>query len=50
VDYANVQVRQLAQPTTIEVRFNYRPAFPINYINIVFGIDLTTGDLTTTAA
>jgi hypothetical protein len=51
VDYANVGVRQLAgQPTTIEVRFSYRPAFPINYVNLVFSIDLTTGDLTTTAA
>lgn len=50
VDYKNVQARQLTlQPTTIEVRFAYMPAFPINYVNIIFGIDLTTGDVTVQA-
>jgi len=32
-------------PTVIEVRFNYRPAFPVNYIKISFAIDLTSGNL-----
>jgi hypothetical protein len=50
VEYKNVQARQLTiQPTTIEVRFAYMPAFPINYVNIVFGIDLTTGAVTVQA-
>jgi hypothetical protein len=37
-------------PTIIEIRFNYRPAFPINYVDIVFSVDLTSGStsLTTT--
>lgn len=30
-------------PTVIGVRFNYRPAFPVNYINISFSVDLTNG-------
>jgi hypothetical protein len=30
-------------PTQIGVRFSYRPAFPVNYINISFSVDLTNG-------
>lgn len=46
VDYNGVQARYLSlDPTTIEVRFSYRPAFPLNYVNIVFSIDLTTGTI-----
>jgi hypothetical protein len=46
VDYSDVQARTLTiDPTTIEVRFSYKPAFPVNYVNIVFALDLTTGDL-----
>lgn len=47
VDYGSVQARTLSlDPTTIEVRFSYRPAFPVNYVNVIFSLDLTTGDLT----
>lgn len=35
-------------PTVISVEFSYRPAFPVNYINISFAVDLTTGGLTLT--
>lgn len=46
VDYGGVQARILAlDPTTVEVRFSYRPAFPLNYINVVFSLDLSTGDI-----
>lgn len=49
VDYSAVQSRLLSlDPTTIEVRFSYRPAFPLNYVNIIFSLDLTTGILTDT--
>lgn len=49
VDYANVSARLLTnEPTTIEVKFSYRPAFPINYVNIAFSIDLNTGAVSTT--
>lgn len=48
VDYGNVSARLLTNdPTTIEVKFSYRPAFPINYVNISFSIDLSAGTVTT---
>lgn len=47
VDYGNVSARLLAlDPTTIEVKFTYRPSFPINYVNVSFSIDLTSGNVT----
>lgn len=46
VAYSNVQTRISAlDPTTAEVRFSYKPAFPINYIDIYFSLDLSSGDL-----
>jgi len=49
VDFGDVQARTLSlDPTTIEVRFSYRPAFPVNYINVGFSLNLNTGSLTTT--
>ena len=49
VEYGDVQAAQQSlDPTVIEVRFSYRPAFPVNYVNIVFSLDLTTGTLTET--
>jgi hypothetical protein len=46
VDYGDVQARTKSlDPTEIEVRFSYRPAFPVNYVSIGFSLDLTTGDL-----
>jgi len=51
VDFSDVQARTLTNgPTTIDVRFNYRPAFPVNYINIGFSIDLTSGNSTLSQA
>lgn len=44
VGYSDVQARTLSlDPTTVEVRFSYRPAFPLNYVNIRFALDLTSG-------
>lgn len=45
VSYKDLQSR-IAQmnPSIIEVRFAYRPAFPLNYILVTFSVDLTTGD------
>lgn len=46
VDYGDVQARTKSlDPTEIEVRFSYRPAFPVNYVSIGFSLDLTTGDV-----
>lgn len=49
VDYSGVQARLMSlEPTLIQVRFSYRPAFPLNYIDVVFSLDLTTGSVTVT--
>jgi hypothetical protein len=46
VGFSDVQAKTLTiNPTTIEVRFNYRPAFPVNYIQIGFSVDITSGEL-----
>ena len=48
VDYSAVEARLLSlDPTTIQVRFSYRPAFPLNYVNIQFSLDLSNGTVTT---
>lgn len=48
VDYTGVQSRTLSNdPTTVECRFSYLPAFPLNYVSIVFSLDLS-GEHTTT--
>jgi hypothetical protein len=47
VDYRDVQaVVASLDPTEIDVRFSYRPAFPVNYVNVNFSLDLTTGSVT----
>lgn len=49
VGYQNVQAAISSfDPTVIEVRFSYRPAFPVNYVEISFSLDLTSGTLTET--
>lgn len=53
VGYRDLQSRIAAtQPSIIEVRFSYRPSFPLNYIMVTFSVDLSTGDaeLTETTA
>jgi len=47
--YQDVTGRLLSgDPTTVEVRFSYTPAYPINNINVVFQINTQTGDTTLT--
>jgi hypothetical protein len=50
VQFDSVQA-QIASidPTQIGIRFNYRPAFAINYVNIEFSVDLTNGITSLTA-
>lgn len=49
VAYSDVEARPTElDPTRIEVRFSYRPAFPLNYIDVRFALDLTTGDISPT--
>lgn len=51
VDYSPPSARLLSlEPTTIQVKFSYRPAFPVNYIDVSFSLDLTTQTITDNAA
>lgn len=44
VDYSGVEARLMSlEPTLIQVRFSYRPAFPLNYVDVVFSLDMTAG-------
>ena len=48
VTYGDVQSRVSSiDPTVVEVRFSYAPAFPVNYINVVFSLDLSGGTIAT---
>lgn len=43
--FTGVSARMLdSEPTTVEVRFSYTPAWPINNIDIIFNINTTTGE------
>jgi hypothetical protein len=47
INYINLKVRQRSvDPSVIEVKFQYKPAYPLNYIVISFSIDTTTGEVT----
>jgi len=47
VGYGNLKPRQLSSgPSVIEVKFRYRPAYPLNYIVISFSINTQTGETT----
>lgn len=47
-DYSNLKVRQQVppsgDPTVIEVKFAYKPTWPLNYILVSFTVDLTSGE------
>ena len=44
VSYSGLAVRQrVGDPSTVEVKFAYKPAYPLNYIAVSFSIDMTTG-------
>lgn len=44
VGYKDLTARQSqVDPTVIEVKFSYRPAFPVNYVVVNFTVDTSTG-------
>lgn len=46
ISFGNVQARIASfEPTLAEVRFSYKPAYPINYITVIFSLDLADGSL-----
>lgn len=54
VDYSQLAVREQAppsgDPTVIEVRFAYKPAWPLNYILVNFTVDTSNGAVTAASA
>lgn len=47
VSYTGLAVRQgTTDPTVVEVKFAYKPAYPLNFISVSFSIDMTTGTTT----
>lgn len=47
VDWINLKVRvRSVDPSVIEVKYEYRPAYPLNYIVISYSIDTRTGETT----
>lgn len=50
VAYQELKVRQIDdQPDVIEVRFQWKPAFPLNYIVVRYAITTTTGEVQQTS-
>lgn len=47
VDYQGLKIRQLpGDPSVLEVKFQYQPAYPLNYIVVSFSINTSTGETT----
>jgi hypothetical protein len=47
IDYTGLKIRQLpGDPSVMEVKFQYLPAYPLNYIVISFSINTSTGETT----
>jgi hypothetical protein len=51
VAFQDVQAKIVSSdPTQMDVRFSYRPSFPLNYINVGFSINLATNTATLNTA
>ena len=49
VGYQNLKVRQIAiTPDVVEVRFEWLPAYPLNYIVVRYSVAVMTGDVVVT--
>lgn len=47
VGHRNLKVRQLAtHPDVVEVRYEWQPAYPLNYILVRYSVEVMTGDVT----
>lgn len=47
VSYQNLKVRQSSvDPTVLEVKFEYLPPYPVNYIVVSYSINIETNDIT----
>jgi hypothetical protein len=46
-DYRNLKIRQVNdQPDVVEVRFEWKPSMPLNYIIVRYSVSTTSGDAT----
>lgn len=46
VNYREVRVRQPdSRPDVVEAKFEYRPAYPLNYVLVSFSVDITSGEV-----
>jgi hypothetical protein len=46
VNYREVRVRQPStRPDVIEAKFEYRPAYPLNYVLVSFSVDIASGEV-----
>jgi hypothetical protein len=44
--YRDVKVRQVTEnPTVMEIKFEFKPSYPLNYVLVVFSIDTSTGEI-----
>lgn len=44
VGYRDLKVRQIqTEPDVLEVRYQWRPSYPLNYIVVRYSVDITTG-------
>lgn len=51
VGFQNLKVRQIATlPDVIEVRYEWKPAYPLNYIVVRYSVAVMTGDVTVSEA
>lgn len=51
VGFQNLKVRQLAiHPDVVEVRYEWKPAYPLNYILVRYSVWVMNGDITPTVA
>ena len=51
VGYQNLKVRQISTlPDVIEVRYEWKPAYPLNYIVVRYSVAVMTGDVTVSEA
>lgn len=46
VGFQNLKIRQIAtMPDVVEVRYEWKPAYPLNYISVKYSIEVMTGDV-----
>jgi hypothetical protein len=46
VGFQNLKIRQIAtMPDVVEVRYEWKPAYPLNYIRVRYSVQVMTGDV-----